>query len=130
MIDVVFVIMLFFMLMAGSIKVEKELGTKLPGTVDTSEPTTFSDEQIITISEQGEISLNDDVIDSAKSPDLPHLRSTLMRLKQTTDAAKSTVLITLISAPMSKYSRTINVLDALAEAKITSVTYTVADENQ
>jgi biopolymer transport protein ExbD len=130
MIDVVFVIMLFFMLMAGSIKVEKELNTKLPGVVDTSEPTDFTDEQIISISDQGEVSLNDDVIDSATSTDLPHLRATLMRLKQTTDAAKSSVLITIISAPMSKYSRSINVLDALAAAKITNVTYTVAEENE
>ena len=32
MIDVVFVIMLFFMVMAGAVKVENELNTQLPGT--------------------------------------------------------------------------------------------------
>ncbi|MBA3272733.1 MAG: biopolymer transporter ExbD, partial [Chthoniobacterales bacterium] len=46
MIDVVFVIMLFFMVMAGSVKEEKELNTQLPGTAETSGPTDFVDEQV------------------------------------------------------------------------------------
>jgi biopolymer transport protein ExbD len=130
MIDVVFVIMLFFMIMAGSIKVERELNTKLPGVALTSAPTDFVDEQIIAISPQGEITLNDEPFDSARSTDLPQLKSTLMRLKQTGDAAKSPVLITIISDPQAKYSRTINVLDALDVAGIGNVTFTVSEEDQ
>jgi len=128
MIDVVFVIMLFFMLMAGSIKVEKELNTKLPGVATTSAPTDFVDEQIIAISPQGDITLNDQPFDSLSSTDLPQLKATLMRLKQAGDAAKSPVLITIVSDPQAKYSRTINVLDALAVAQITNVTFTVSDD--
>ena len=128
MIDVVFVIMLFFMVMAGSVKVEKELNTKLPGVALTSAPTDFVDEQIIAISPQGDITLNDEPFDSAASPDLPQLKSTLMRLKQAGDAAKSPVLITIISDPQAKYRRTINVLDALAMAQITNVTFTVSED--
>ena len=130
MIDVVFVIMLFFMLMAGSVKVEKELNTKLPGVAITSAPTDFVDEQIIGISPQGDISLNEESIDSPGSTDLPQLKSTLMRLKQASDAAKAPVLITIISDPQAKYSRTVNVLDALAVAGISNVTFTVNEENQ
>jgi biopolymer transport protein ExbD len=33
MIDVVFVIMLFFMVMAGAVKIENELNSQLPGTL-------------------------------------------------------------------------------------------------
>ena len=47
MIDVVFVIMLFFMVMAGAVKIENELNTQLPGTASTSSSTDFVDEQII-----------------------------------------------------------------------------------
>ena len=36
MIDVVFVIMLFFMVMAGAVKVEHELKTTLPGNAETA----------------------------------------------------------------------------------------------
>ena len=130
MIDVVFVIMLFFMVMAGSVKVERELNTKLPGVAITTAPTDFVDEQIITISPQGDISLNDEPFDSATSTDLPQLKATLMRLKQAGDAAKSPVLITIISDPQAKYSRTINILDALAVAGVGNVTFTVSDDQQ
>ena len=128
MIDVVFVIMLFFMVMAGAVKVENELNTQLPGTSETAEPTDFVDEQIITISDIGEVSLNDEPFDSPDSRDLPDLRATLMRLKQNADAAKAPAVVTIISDEQAKYSRTVDVLDALAVAKIDNVTFTVAEE--
>jgi len=130
MIDVVFVIMLFFMVMAGSVKVEKELNTRLPGVAITTAPTDFVDEQIIGISAAGDITLNDEPFDSAASSELPQLKGTLMRLKQASDAAKSPVMITIISDPQAKYSRTINVLDALAVAQIGNVTFTVSEDDQ
>src|SRR5471030_1286610 len=79
MIDVVFVIMLFFMVMAGAVKVEKELNTQLPGTAESSSSTDFVDEQVINIADNGEITLNDEPFDAATSRDLPQLKATLMR---------------------------------------------------
>ena len=128
MIDVVFVIMLFFMVMAGEVKVEKELNSQLPGTAETSTSTDFVDEQIITISDAGEISLNDEPMDSVQSRDLPQLKNTLLRLKQNSDAAKTPAVVTIISDEKAKYSRTVDVLDALAAAKIESVSFTVNEE--
>ncbi len=128
MIDVVFVIMLFFMVMAGAVKVENELNTQLPGTAERSSSTEFVDEQIITISDTGEVSLNDEPFDSPQSKDLPQLKATLMRLKQNSDAAKTAAVVTIISDELAKYSRTIDVLDALAVAKIDNVTFTVVEE--
>jgi biopolymer transport protein ExbD len=128
MIDVVFVIMLFFMVMAGAVKVEKEINTQLPGTAETQAPTDFVDEQIITISDVGEVALNDEILDSPKSKELPQLTGALMRLKQTSDAAKSPTIVTIISDPEAKYSRTVDVLDALSVANIGAVTFTVGEE--
>ena len=128
MIDVVFVIMLFFMVMAGAVKIENELNTQLPGTAGTSESTDFVDEQIIAISDTGEVSLNDEPFDTPQSRDLPQLKGTLMRLKQNADAAKTPAVVTIISDETAKYSRTVDVLDALAVAKIDNVTFTVSEE--
>src|SRR3954466_971979 len=128
MLDVVFVIMLFFMVMAGAGKIENELNTQLPGTATTSGRTDFVDEQIITISDTGEVSLNDEPFDSAQSKDLPQLKATLMRLKQNADAAKTPAVVTIISDEQAKYSRTVDVLDALAVARIDNVTFTVSEE--
>lgn len=128
MIDVVFVIMLFFMLMAGAVKVENELNTTLPGSVESSEGTDFVDEIVISIAENGEVALNDEPFDTPESQLLPHLRETLLRLKQNADNAKTPAVVTIVSDPNAKYSRTVNVLDALAMAKIETVTFTVSDE--
>jgi biopolymer transport protein ExbD len=128
MIDVVFVIMLFFMVMAGAVKVEKELNTQLPGSAETQKETDFVDEILINISDAGEVTLNDDPVDSATSRDLPQLTGMLMRLKQNADAAHAPAVVTIISDPKAKYSRTVDVLDALAVANIGSVTFTISDE--
>lgn len=128
MIDVVFVIMLFFMVMAGSVRVEKELNSQLPGSAETSTATEFVDEQIINIAESGEVLLNEEPMDSPKSRELPHLRSVLTRLKKAGDEAKTPTLVTVVSEPGAKYSRTVDVLDALATAGISNVTFTVTEE--
>ncbi len=128
MIDVVFVIMLFFMVMAGAVKVERELPSKLPGIAETAGPSESPDEMVITITESGEVSLNDEPIDSPTSKDLPALRATLTRLKRASDAAKTPTLVTIVSEPQAKYGRTVDVLDALAVSQIENVSFTVPDE--
>lgn len=130
MIDVVFVIMLFFMVMAGAVKVEREINTQLPGNAETSGATDFVDEQIIGISETGEITLNEEPFDSSTSQDLPQLKATLMRLKQNSDNAHTPCTVTIVSDEQAKYSRTIDVLDALAMVKIESVTFTTGDQEE
>ena len=89
MIDVVFVIMLFFMVMAGAVKRENELNTTLPGNADTSTNTPMVDEVIIAVSEDGEITLNDDPFDNKNDTALPQLTASLMRLKQASESSKS-----------------------------------------
>ena len=128
MIDVVFVIMLFFMVMAGSVRVEKELNSQLPGNAETSGATEFVDEQIINIAENGEVQLNEEPMDTPKSRELTQLKATLTRLKKAGDEAKTPTLVTVVSEPNAKYSRTVDVLDALAVAGVTNVTFTVSDE--
>jgi biopolymer transport protein ExbD len=128
MVDVVFVIMLFFMVMAGAVKVEKELVTRLPGSVENSTTPEFNDETIIAISDEGEVTLNDDPTDPTDSVVLPQLRATLMRLKENADNAKQPVVVTIVSDQHAKYSRTIDVLNALAFAKITNVTFNVNED--
>ena len=128
MVDVVFVIMLFFMVMAGAVKVENELSTKLPGSAESSSPTEFNDETIISISDEGEVLLNEEPFDTPDSADLPQLRATLMRLKENADNAHQPVIVTIVSDAHAKYCRTIDVLNALAAAKITNVTFNVDEE--
>jgi biopolymer transport protein ExbD len=51
-----------------------------------------------------------------------------MRLKQNADAAKAPAVVVIMSDEQAKYSRTVDVLDALAVAKIDNVTFTINEE--
>lgn len=128
MIDVVFVIMLFFMVMAGAVKVERELNQRLPGTVQTSQSLEFNDEIIINLTQDGEVLLNDEPMDPVGRRQMPRLTASLMRLKQASDAAKSPLLVTIVSEPQAKYSRLVDTLDVLAAADITNVSVTESSE--
>jgi biopolymer transport protein ExbD len=86
------------------------------------------DEMVVTIAETGEISLNDEPMDTPVSREMPKLKATLIRLKKANDEAKSPTLVTIVSDPGAKYSRTVDALDALALAGITNVTFTVSEE--
>jgi len=129
MIDVVFVIMLFFMVMASSVRVERELNTKLPGRGETSTATEFFDEQTVSIAENGEVALNDEPVDNLTDKKLPQLTATLMRLKESSKAANSPIVLTIVSELNAKYERTIDVLNACAAAKVDNVTFTVGEED-
>ena len=127
MIDVVFVILVFFMSLAAQIRIENILQTKLPGVAVAGTPTEFSDEQIIQVSDEGEVMLNGEGYDSPEDKSLPQLTNTLGQLKASSDAAKTKLVVTVISAPESPYSRTIDVLNALAVAGVTNVTFTAEE---
>ena len=127
MIDVVFVIMLFFMVMAGTIKVENHLVSNLPGVVE-SDSVEFVDETIISVAEDGEVALNDEPMDNLTSKAMPFLKGSLKRLKQNSVASGNKMVVTIVSEPQAKYDRVIDVLNALTDNAITDVTFTVSDE--
>jgi len=128
MIDVVFVILVFFMALAAQIRIEHSLQTTLPGVAAASSSANLVDEQMIRIDVTGEVSLNEETYDSPDSFRLPQLYATLHRLKVSADAARSTVVVTVMSHPESSYGRTVDVLNALAAAGIRQVSFTTEDE--
>jgi biopolymer transport protein ExbD len=134
MVDVVFVIMLFFMVLAGAVKVENAHNTKLPGTVTTATDTPTPDEIAIRIEDDGQVYLNDDPLDTPENKSLPELEGNLYQLRKSSDASKSEMLVTIYANELAKYERIIDALDALSRAnadrpgdpiptKITNVTF-------
>ena len=65
MVDVIFILILFFMCSAGAVKVENELSLKLPGRISQDQPMRMLDEQIIEIEENGQIILNNQQMDTS-----------------------------------------------------------------
>ena len=135
MIDVVFVIMLFFMVMAGAVQVERELKTSLPG-VSTTQPeqSEIPDEVTIIVAEDGVVTMNeeefDNVPDKKRAKSMPDLTDALTRLRKDAVARGSKVLVTLQTEEQAKYERIIDVLNSLAKAQIENVTFTVGSDDQ
>jgi len=127
MVDVVFVIMLFFMVMAGAVKVEHELKTTLPGNAETAKETELPDEVTIGVSEAGEVTLNEDPVGPPGDKLLENLYNQMKQMGQAAEQSKTKLLITVQAEENARYERVINVLDVLAKANITNVTFAVAD---
>lgn len=128
MIDVVFVIMLFFMVMTGSVKVERELVTKLPGQEDLTQLVKFPAEEItLGILEDGTVTLNEEAFDSPKDKALPMLTRTLRRVANSSAQQNQLVLVTLQAEEQASYERIIDVLNSLHQAGIQNVTFTVGN---
>ncbi len=127
LIDVVFVIMLFFMVMAGAVKVEHELKTTLPGNAETAQETELPDEVTIGISETGEVTLNEDPLGAPQDKVLEGLYSQMVQMRKAAEQAKTKMLITVQAEEAARYERVMNVLDVLARAEITNVTFAVSE---
>jgi len=131
MIDVVFVIMLFFMVMVGSVKVERELKSQLPGLAPPSDsaPQEMPDEIIVGVEETGAVTLNEEEFDTGRQDKaLPTFIDTLKRLKQEADNRNAKVIVTIQAEEQATYERVIDVLNALSVAKIANVTFTVGSD--
>lgn len=126
MLDVVFVILLYFMVLAGTVKIEFEIKTTLPGSVESSSSASADEppeEVTIGISEEGEVSLNEDPIGA---PNDTHLNELYIQMRQLADAASQAsqkIIVTVAAEETVKYDRIMNVLDVLAKAKVSNVTF-------
>ena len=130
MIDMVFLLLVFFMVSAKPVKQESDINIGLPGTVAQEEALEIPDEQRIQIQPNGQVVLNDQPMDSPASAEMPALLSTLKRFKESADSNKSEALITIEADDAANHERIVQVLNACAQAKITGVTFADAGEEE
>lgn len=123
MIDMVFLLLVFFMVTAKPVRQESDVNIGLPGTVAQEEALDIPDEQRILIRADGQVLLNDQPMDSPSSESLPALFSTLKRFKESADANRCEALITIDAEDAAVHQRIVSVLNACARARITGVTF-------
>ena len=123
MIDMVFLLLVFFMVTAKPIKQESDINLGLPGTVSQDESVEIPDEQRISIQPTGQVVLNEMLMDSPTSTALPTLLATLVRFKESADANKSEALITIDADDEASHQRIVDVLNTCAKAGISAVTF-------
>lgn len=128
MIDMVFLLLVFFMVSAKPVKQESDINIGLPGTVSQEEALDIPDEQRIEIQPNGQIVLNDQPMDSPSNAEMPSLLTTLKRFKESADSNKTEALITIDADDAANHERIVQVLNVCARAEITGVTFADSQE--
>ncbi len=118
MVDVVFVIMLFFMASAGMQVSETELGMSLPSGGGAGQPG-INVPMVINIQPDGNVVIDNRVFDSPSSKDLTQLKARLTDLMA--KFPENPVIIR--PNPATLQDRVIDVLNAAAAAKVKNLTF-------
>ena len=120
MVDVVFVLLLFFMASAGSQVVERELNISLPSGRSGQSVGPPPTPVIIDISADGVVSMNNRVFDTPGSKDMPELRAQLQdNIERFGD--KDPVIIR--PDDNARQGRIIDVLNSAAAAGVKNLTF-------
>ncbi len=146
MIDIIFLLILYFMVKVGDRQVEMEIRSKLPGTAESSTSTSIETmEETVAIDDAGVIAHNDEVLDAGvgmaepksaednqKRINLPDLKELKNRMKRLSDQAKGVagaeVIVTVSPHPQTPYYRITDVLNTLQFAGIKNMTLSVQEE--
>ncbi len=118
MVDIVFVLLLFFMAAAGSQVSTKELSVNLPG--EQQRQSRNITPIIIDIFPDGKVQMNNKVYDNLGSTELPELRAWL---KDTINKFGDKDPVIIRPDPQTKHERIIDVLNSAAAAGVKSLTF-------
>ncbi len=122
MVDVVFVLMLFFMASAGSQVAERELNINLPGSKSPSGMTTElpPTPMMVDITADGRVLVNDTIMGTATDKDLDKLRD---RFKDTIVQFDNKDPVIIRPALEAKHERVMDVLNAAGAAGVKNLTF-------
>lgn len=128
MIDCVFLMLIYFMVTSSLEKQEADIAFQLPGVVEQTDPLELPDEQIIELTDAGQVIVNEYRYDSPSSVRFTELAAMLTRFRQASDANKVPCIITLAPADATPHQMVVKVMDAVSFAQIDNVNFALGDE--
>lgn len=128
MIDVVFLLLIYFMVSSTLERQEADLSFQLPGSVEQEEPLDLPDEQIVEIRDGGQVVVNDYSYDSPEASRLEELAAMLTRFHEASAANKVEAIVTISPAESVAHSQIVKVMDACSLAGIEAVNFALGDE--
>lgn len=128
LIDVVFLLLIYFMVSSSLKRSEADLSMTLPSEEQQQTEMKMPDEQIIEVLANGYIVLNDRQYTDASKADLVDLETTLIRYREASALMNSPAMITIAAEDDSRHERVIDVMNACAGAGITSVTFGTTEQ--
>lgn len=128
MIDCVFLLLIYFMVSSTLQRQEADISFQLPGTVEQEEPLDMPDEQIIEITNEGQVIVNDYSYDTPASPRFIELASMLKRFQEAATANQVEALVTVAPADGTAHQSIVKVMDAISLAGIKGVNFSIGEE--
>lgn len=128
MIDAVFLMLIYFMVTSSLERQEADIAFQLPGLVEQAEPLEMPDEQMIEITADGRVVVNEFEYDSAGASRLTELQSMLIEFRRTSEANRVEPVVTISPAPEARHQWIVRVMDACSAAGISGVNFALADD--
>ena len=125
LIDVVFLLLIYFMVTASLIKKEADLSFMLPAKVDVPDSLDLPIEVLIEVSELGDIVINGMVFGSGET-NLDDLIGQLLTLKEAADSSGSELIVNIMPADKAIHGRIIRVMDACAAADVKNMSFSMS----
>jgi biopolymer transport protein ExbD len=123
MIDIVFLLLVYFMVTTSIVKEEADLGVTLPSSMAAPPDTPLPEQHYIDILIDGTTLLNGMPSDNPGNPDLPNLRRTLQGLKLSSDRAGLKTIVIIQPDPETYQQSVVNVLNVLKAVGIRSISF-------
>jgi biopolymer transport protein ExbD len=130
LIDICFLLLVFFMISAKSAPSEKDLNLGIPGAVSQQEIVDLPDEQKIEIQHDQSIWMNEMKVVESGDCDMERLEKQLRQLYQSSQLCRSELLVTLVIADQVPHQRLIDVVDRCTKIGIKGVTLDDPEINQ
>jgi biopolymer transport protein ExbD len=128
MIDVVFLLLIYFMVASTLERQEADLSFQLPGTVEQDEPLNLPDEQIIEIHADGQVVVNDYPYDRPGAARLEELAALLTRFREASNANKVEAIVSIAPSDAVAHAQIVKVMDACSIAGIEAVNFALGDD--
>lgn len=126
LIDVVFLLLFYFLVSATIEKQETDISFTLPGAIKQSEPLEMPDEQVVQVMEDGQALVNDYPYDNPAALRYQELETMLHRFRQASEANLVEPRITIAPNDKTPHEMVVKVMDACSHAGIESVTFAFA----
>jgi biopolymer transport protein ExbD len=122
-IDVIFVLLLFYMVKLGFQTHEGQLGLRLPGPESSAVPPGLQlQEELVSLDDTGALFHNEESVTPRELT--THFRA----LQQQSQSLHTPLLVTVNSSPEATYAEMTRLLEALQNAGVNTVTFQVAAE--
>ena len=129
MIDVVFLLLIYFMVSSTLERQEADLSFQFPGIVEQTEPLDLPDEQIIEVRPNGQVVVNDYAYDHPDAARFDELASMLTRFREASRANKVEPIVTVSPADAVAHVQIVKVMDACSIAGIEAVNFALDEDS-